>query len=296
MVNNFEDFSVDKSPFSDDWDMSDVDNPFNDSEKNVDKSEEERNYNLRENALKDELQLVVSKRANYIFNAGDEFSTMMRCMEHPLSKRIEGNFDDLVTSKKKNSNDTLESFFTYIDSVYPSPYKNAENLHADEAEDEYRRTAMSEGQNTGDNLDEIATTFSIDGSDRDLHIATVLKNMGQDSADYQAALSRAIIAYSENPSQENRSRLTRIQSDHSGALANSLFNIAETFDSSRTELGKKMFDPTVELATMLARSSEEYFEGLMGYMKFKMENSSVKKAEIPSENTSNQILPDVFLQ
>ena len=271
-----------------DWDMSDV------GEMGATKPEEQRNYESRERALQDELMIIVNKRAGYISGAGEECAQVLRRAEHPFAKRIENNVDDIVAVKRNAGQHALESLFGFIDAVYPSPYATKESK-PDEMEDEYRQMAMREGNATGDTVDELAKTFSIDGSDNDLHVASILRNIGQDSSDYQNGLSRAIIEYAKHPTPENRNKLNRIQYDHSGALTNSLFNIADTFDNSRTEIGKKLFDPTVALASMLARSSDEYFEGIMGFMKFKMENSSVKPPVEEAPSQDMKPLADLFL-
>ena len=286
---NYENFSNGENPSASDWDMSDVED-FSYSE------EEKRSYDIQERALKENLETLASERAGYIFDAGDEFVKNLRQNEHPFTKRIEGNIDDLVTMREDNNRNTLNAFYDYVDSIYPSPYQKPEDRKPGDAEGDYRLKSVIEGQTTGDNLDELAKSFSIDGSERDLQIAAILRNMGKETDMYPNELSNAIIEYTKDPSQNNRANLTRIQSDHDKVMSKSLFNIAEIFSGSQTNIGKNMFDPTVELMTMLAQSSNEYFDGLMAYLKFKMEKSDVKNVVKPTKTNENQILPDVFLQ
>jgi hypothetical protein len=294
MLNNFETNNSDNTESqSNDWDMSDVaEFRIPDKSETYEKSEEERNYEAKERALQDELFSLSDRRANIINNAGEECSQILKRAEHPFANRLQNNFDDLTSGKKSTGRATLETFFGYMDAMYPSPYggKERDPKKVEECEGEYRRFSMREGECVADSVDEIAKSFAADGSDLDLHIAQMLRNVGQDTADFGSYFSRAVIAYAEDPSSENRSRLNRAQSDHEGTVSNSLFNIATTFDDSRTTIGKKLFDPSVELATMITRNSEEYFEGILAYMKFKMGEKTVHV-----NNSENKVLPDVFL-
>lgn len=289
MVSNAEMFLNDEAEpnsAASEWDMSDAP-AFNvedfqiPSEVDVKNSEEARNYEKRERALEDELYLIADRRANGIMNIGDEFVKTMRSVEHPLAGRMGNNIDDIYSSKKATGRATLESLFTYIDSMYPSPYDEEERnaKKVGDTEDEFRRASIREGQMTGDSIDELAKTFMIDGSENDMYIAGQLKNLGQGTFDHSSALLKAIIEYANKPNSDSRSQLYKTQSDHERVLSNSLFNIAETFDRSKTQAGRRMFEPTVELATSMTRSSEEYFEGIMKYLKFKIDNSNVEKPE-----------------
>lgn len=305
MVNNFETSSNDSEDSAiNAWDMSDVSNPlFNESsdtfqipERNDGKSEEERRYESKERALRDELFAISDNRARYISNTGEEFISLMKQANHPFARRLEENVDNIVSGKKNTGRATLETFFSYIDSMYPSPYSNntRDPKKADDAADEYRRTSMREGEYTGDTTDELAKTFSIDGSDKDLYIANSLKLIGQDSVDYHTSLARAIIAYAEEPNKNNRSRITNAQYDHEHAMSNSLYNIAEIFDGSRTVIGKKMFEPTIELMQKMTINTEDYFDGIMNYLKFKIDNSpNAPNMEDDDDSSYNQ--PDVVL-
>jgi hypothetical protein len=296
MVSNAEMFLNDEAEpnsAASEWDMSDAP-AFNvedfqiPSETDVRNTEEARNYEKRERALEDELYLIADRRANGIMNIGDEFVKTMKSIEHPLAGRMENNIDDIYRGKKATGRATLESLFTYVDSMFPSPYSEEERnaKKVGDSEDEFRRASIREGQVTGDSIDDLAKTFTMDGSENDLYIASQLKNLGQGTFDHSSALLKAIIDYANKPNGENRSQLYKTQSDHERVLSNSLFNIAETFDRSKTQAGRRMFEPTVELATTMTRSSEEYFEGIMKYLKFKIDNSNTEKPEEVSPNAA----------
>lgn len=294
MVSNAEMFLNDEAELNSaasEWDMSDApDFSVEDfqipSEADVRNNEELRNYEKQERALEDELYIIADRRANKIMGLGDEFIKTMKNVDHPLSGQMQRNFEDIYGGKKSTNRATLESLFSYIDSMYPSKYgeQTVDQKKIGDTEDEFRRAAIREGQITADSIDGLAKTFREDGSENDLYIAGQLKNLGDGSYDHSAALLNAIIDYANKPNGDNRSKLYKTQSDHERVLSNSLFNIAETFDRSTTSAGRHMFEPTIDLATTMARSSEEYFEGIMKYLKFKINNSSVEVSEEKSPN------------
>ena len=286
------------NPAAEAWDMSDVESQFNGDtfripETNTSKTEEERTYETRERLLKDELFNISDRRANYIADTGDTFIQALREIEHPLTGSLESKVDDIVSGKKSTGRATLESLFGYINAMYPSPYSEEfrDPKKVDDAATVFRSTSFREGSYTGDTVDSVAQDFRSDGSDRDLYIASDLNKIGEDSANYHSALAEAIIAYAEDPSKNNRARITNVQFDHSGAMSRSLYDIAEQFDRSRTSVGRKMFDPTMSLMQNLTTNTEDYFDGIMEYLKFKMENNPEDSG---FENNSDKE-PDVYL-
>lgn len=291
-----------ENPAAKAWDMSDIENPqdketFRRSEIGYPKSEEERTYETKERLLKDELFNISDRRANYIAEAGDYFIKVLSENEHPLTGVLEGNVEDIVSGKKSTGRATLESLFGYVDAMYPSPYSETfrDPKKVEEAADVFRRSAIREGEYTGDTVDELAKTFRKDGSDKDLYIASDLNNIGNDSAKYHPSLADAIIAYVEDPSKNNRARIANAQFNHSGAMSKSLYAIAEQFDSSRTNIGKRMFDPTMGLMQGLTTNAEDYFDGIMEYLKYKMGNAADNEHADGGGNKDDKIKPDVYL-
>ncbi len=277
MVNNLEHLSDEEAPNSaaSDWDVL-----------SGEKSIEEREYEQNERSLQDELYSTVDGRVNTISNVGQELCSIMKDADHPFSKRLEENFDDFISSKRLTGRATLEGLFAYANAMFPPAFKNEvrDIEKVEDARDLFRQSARREGTQTADKIDEIAKTFSVDGSKNDLRIASCLRNIGDDSENYAVRLAEAVISYSENPNDEdNRKKLNLVQSDHEGALTTTFFRIAETFDSSNTEIGKKMFDPTSALIGTLAVSTDEYYDGIVKYLRFKIKNS-----RIPLENQSEK--------
>ena len=311
MVSNAEMFTSDDSPndAANSWDMSDAENSF---EYGDEKSEEEKQYEARERSLKSELESIVDGRARTLFEAAEECGRIFHAAEHPFANRFDQAFDSMTGSAKGSGQETLEMLFEYIDSKFPSPYKNSSEIvpdvdeygrkKLDEAEDNFIRASMREGNILGENTDEIAKLFRIDGSQNDLHIADSLRHLSDSIVEYRTNFARAIIGYVNEPTKETRSRLTRTQSNHEGVLSNSLFNIAATFDESKTHIGRKLFDPTIILATNLTRGSEEYFDSIMDYLRFKMENTDDEhrpRDDVDSDvDNSNAFLaqPDIIMR
>lgn len=298
MVNNESIGNEEVNSAAEAWDMSDVESPFNDDtfripETKSFKSEEERIYETRERLLKDELFTISDRRAKYIADTGDTFITTLRQSEHPLTGVLENDVEDIIGGKKNTGRATLESLFGYVESMYPSPYGEEfrDPRKVDDAASAFRNSSFREGSYTGDTVDKLAEAFRSDGSDRDLYIANDLNKIGEDSTNYHSSLAEAIIAYVSDPSKKNRARIANVQFDHSGAMSKSLFDIAEQFDSSRTTIGKKMFEPTMSLMQGLTTNAEDYFEGIMEYLKFKMENAP----DGTGDESGNKNEPDVYL-
>ena len=278
MLNNSENISQNtEENQSNDWDMSDVAD-FSLPEKpaeTIEKSEEERAYEQKERALQDELFHIVDRRANNISGAGDELYDVMKHAGHEDAEKMREAFDDLSYGKKFTDRAYLESYFNYTNEMFPSPFlgKERDMVHVANAEDDFRRSAIQSASMMSDSTDGIAKLFSSDGSENDLQIASKIRNLGDDSADFSTRFMNAIIGYCEDPSIENKKRIIGLQADHERAITNSLFTVAEVFDRSKTEVGKHMFEPTSALAGQVARNSEEYYEGIMEYLKVKMNAS-----------------------
>lgn len=275
-------------------------------------SEEEKQYNSRELFLRGELESIIDRRTRDFSAVSDDYSKIFHSADHPFSKRFDDAFDAVAGSSNGAGKETLEDLFTYIDMKFPSPYKNPGEIIPDkddygrnrlnDAEDDYLRSSMREGGMLSENTDEIAKLFTIDGSQNDLHIAASLRGLSDNLSNYHTELARAIISYTNAPTKETRNRLTRTQSDHESSLSNALFNIAATFDESKTTIGRKLFEPTIVLATNLTRGSEDFFDGIMSYLKFKMENTDDEHrpkddvdSDVDNSNAFN-MQPDVFLR
>lgn len=290
MVSSAERFLGDETEpnsVANEWGMSDAPAFFGEDfiiptvEAKPQKTEEERSYEQKERGLQDELFAIADRRVHFMTNTGDEFIKIMKGAEHPFANRLEKDVDNLTSGKRRTSHATLETFFSYVDSMYPSTLSGQERdlKTIEQAEDEFRRASIREGQYTGDSSDTLAKAFREDGSDNDFVIAQHLKNIGDNAASYGMRLPQAVVGYLNDPSRENRTRLSGVQVDHKSALSNSLYNIATTFDNSRTIVGKKMVDPSFDLLAMMSRSNDEYFEGMMDYLKFKMNNSKYHQEE-----------------
>ena len=278
MLNNSENISQNtEASQSNDWDMSDVadfslpEKPAEDTEK----SEEEREYERKERSLQDELFHIVDRRADSVNGAGEELYAVMKNAEHRQAEDMHDAFSDLSYGKKFTDHAYLESYFNYVNEMFPSPFSKKERdmVRTANAEDDFRRSAVRGASVMDENVDGIAKIFSSDGSKNDLEIAAKIRNLGKSSGDFSVGLASAIIGYCEDPSAENKKRIINLQADHERAITNSLFTVAEVFDRSKTEVGKHMFEPTSALAGQVARNSEEYYEGVMDYLKFKMNAS-----------------------
>ena len=280
------------------WDMSDVADfaILEQPTERTEKTEEEREYEQRELGLKDELFEIAKRRAFTIGEAGDEFYDVMRRAEHPLAKRMRDSFDNLSQGKRMTDQAYLEGFFQYVDEMFPPAFSGRERdeKRIQEAEDMFQRSAIRESGIMEDNTNDIAKLFSMDGSEHDLQIATNIRNLGQSSADFPRDMAIAIIRYCSEPGKDRRLRINGIQADHERAVSNSLFNIADTFDKSRTEVGKHMFEPTMAFTSQITRKSEEYYEGLKDYIKFKM-GASYDKYKIEDNPANHNPYEDAFL-
>ena len=295
------------NPADNAWDMSDV--QFNDSDTFMipDRGYDfaaAHEYEKRERALQDELFRISERRAGILSNAGDELTELVKKNSDELADKrgdefagkISVSVDDIISGKKATSRATLESLFGYIDAMYPSPYAEKvlnKNQVAD-AEDSFRNMSYRESTNTADNIKKLAECLTYDGSDNDLYIANHLDHIGTGAFSYHKDLARAIIAYAEDPSKEKRASINSVQAEHERTLANSLFGIADIFSDSRTEVGRKMFDPTVYLEVSLATNDEDYIVGIMDYLKFKIGNTD-DNDPIKAENDRDDLKPDVFL-
>lgn len=263
-----------------DWDMSDVEGPYS--------GEPERNYEARERLLKDQLLAVVKKRAGFINETGMDFVDILGKSGHPMMDRIDSNFDGLTSGKRLTSQATLESFFNYVDAMFPPEFSGIDRDQKliETTESDYRRDARREGIDTSEKTEELAGTFRYDASEKDLQIATKLDNIKQDAEDYFVKLPDAIIGYANTPNEKNRKHIADVQSSHEGVLSKSLFNIANVFDSSRTKIGETMFNATLVLMSGLTTGSDEYYNGLMDYLKFKIDHTydKYKSQEDPAES------------
>lgn len=289
-----------ETPAADAWDMSDVQFNGSDTFKIPEQGYDSRDaheYEKGERALMEELFRISERRANILSDTGYDFVDLVTKSGNPVAGSLETSVGDIVGGKKATGKATLESFFGYIDAMYPSPYAREEDPTKNQvaaAEDHFRNMSYRESSNTADTIENLAEVFTRDGSDNDLYIANNLKHISTGSYAYHKELARTIIAYAEDPSKENRASINSVQAEHEKTLSNSLFEIAEVFNNSRTEVGKKMFDPTIALMTNLAVNDEDYIEGIMNYMKFKIGNTDINYRP-DSEKERDDLKPDVFL-
>lgn len=244
------------------------------------KSEEERAYEEHERQLMDEVYFVADRNADYIKKAGKEYSEIFEKTGDPNAEKVKEVFSNLFSGTKATSKATLETFFGYVNTKFPSKYQDenpfvSEFLENNEekteamAEFEYRRAAKMQGENEGENINEIAKIFN-NGNQSEYDVANSLRHLSNGVSEYNDAFSQAIVRYANDRDLKSRQHLMQVQGDYEGVLANSLFSIATTFDSMDTELSNKMFDPTITLATMATRGSEDLFDGIMDYLRFKM--------------------------
>ena len=280
-----------------------------DSLRNVEfseKSEEEKAYEKKERFLQDELFSLVDKRTNNLVRLSEEYSDIFHKANHPMAGRFDDAFDHLSGGLRGTGHATLETFFAYVGSKYPSPYneEGRDPKKMEELETDFRRASLRQGQITDENLGEFVKIFASDGSQNDMYIANSLKHLGEGSYDFQTAFSNAVISYVDDPTSENRERMMRAESDHEGVLTNSIYNIAATFDESKTKLGPKLFEPTIELAINSVRSAEDIYDSVKKYLKFKIDNTAdeykpdldVPTPYTPKPNNNPSILPDVILR
>ena len=298
MVNNFENSSNNTENQSNDWDMSDVAEfviPEQPTEK-IEMSEEEREYEQKERGLQDELFAIAEHRAHAISEAGEEFYGVMNRAEHSLAKRMHDSFDNLSQGKNVTDRAYLESFFGYVNEMFPPEFSGRERdeKRVMDAEDLFQKSAFNESSMMDGCISDIAKLFTTDGSERDLQISSNIRNLGQSAAEFPTRLANAIIGYCSEPGKDKRHRIDGIQKDHKGAVSRSLFNIADVFSGSSTEVGKHMFDPTISLTGQIAYNAEQYQEGIMKYLKFKME-ASYDKYKLEDNPENHNPKADLFL-
>ena len=275
-------------------------NTFDFPEIKLGKTEEERRYEARERDLIGELEHVSEKNARDLFNIGEEFRDTLRSFESPKAGKVGETFDYLSGASRNGNQRKVEALVAFIDEKYPSPYKEKEDrgvlspFEPDESEeklrkledkkDEYRRNTLNYGGTVADVTEDLSKLFTIDGNQNDYYIGNTIRNLGSGSAEIENALTNAVIDYAEDPSEENRQKLRRVQTERENMFSNSMFNIAGAFDESRTRVGQKLFEPTVALATLFVKNNEDYFDGIMKYLDFKIQNSS--RDELASDNSS----------
>ena len=298
MVNNFENSSNNTENQSNDWDMSDVAEfviPEQPTEK-IEMSEEEREYEQKERGLQDELFAIAEHRAHAISEAGEEFYGVMNRAEHSLAKRMHDSFDNLSQGKNVTDRAYLESFFGYVNEMFPPEFSGRERdeKRVMDAEDLFQKSAFNESSMMDGCISDIAKLFTTDGSERDLQISSNIRNLGQSAAEFPTRLANAIIGYCSEPGKDKRHCIDGIQKDHKGAVSRSLFNIADVFSGSSTEVGKHMFDPTISLTGQIAYNAEQYQEGIMKYLKFKME-ASYDKYKLEDNPENHNPKADLFL-
>jgi len=255
------------------------------------KSQEELAYEEHERWLKDEIFLTSDRNAGYVSSAGKEYGEIYKKSGHENAEDVEELFKDLSSGMKTTSRATLETLIGYVNKKFPSPYEKPEETAwdtLDESENEektenmfefeYRRAAEKQGEIESDGILEIAKLLA-DGNQDEFHIANSLRHLADGSIDYSNDFAKKLVDYANNPTTITRQHLVHTQGDHEGVLTNNLFNIATTFDEMNTDLSNKMFDPTITLATMVTRGSEELFGSIMDYLKFKMDSSLEKPSE-----------------
>ena len=280
------------------WDMSDVESP-------AAPSEEERKYEQEELLLKDKLLAVIRKRAGFISETGKAFTNVLNDVGHDMTERVSGNFNELASGKSLTAQATLESFFAYADAMFPAEFtgRDRDQKLIEETESAYRRDARREGIDTSENTEALASTFRYDASENDLEIAAKLDLIKQDAENYFINLPDAIIKYVNHPNSQNRRRTAEVQSAHEGALSNSLYNIATIFGENREEksaetkrIGDAMYNESLVLMSGLTTSSDEYYSGLMDYLRFKMSRTYDKYKNHESNTSESENLnPDVSI-
>lgn len=251
------------SPEETEWDNLDVE-----------KSEDQLEYEKNEEYLRDSIFKANDARNEELLERNKEIHQIFTDNNHEQAEEVEETMQKIIGGLHGSEQASLEALFEYVDSKYPSPFiEKEEPEDTFRAEDDYRRAMMREGEANNENLEKLAKIFNADGSAKDLHIAQLLRLLGRTTADDRTKFSSVIVDYLKNPTPENREKMTRLQSNHEGALSNSLFNIAVTFDESETAVGEKMLNPTVLMATGVLKGSEEIYSGIMKYLRFKIDNS-----------------------
>lgn len=301
-------------------------NTFDAYEQPTEKSEAELEYEKKEQYLIAELESISRKRANYLFNAGDEYTHILKSFRSPEEKRVTESMDELAAISENYSRRTLESLVELVNSRYPSPFETKkeslpnpfedesnEDYKIEEAEDEYRRSVLTQGGLTSDTLENLSKAFTINGDQNDLYVGNSIKTLGNGRADVDISFANALISYLDDPSERGRHNLRRIEGDRENLTTGTLFNIASAFDESKSLIGGKLFEPTIALATNLVRNDEDYFDNLMKYLNFKIENAEnspylgsdtgeERASDIqeppgtPPEEPKSSLMPDLILR
>lgn len=261
------------------------------------KSEAEKSYESKERSILSELEAISYNRAKHIEIIGDEYGKTLRKFEDPRAKSILDSFNNLsrVTKKSDRSSfspssekitsrdSSLDALVQLVNLKYPSPYRseNSRPLNPfEDRTDEYQRaqdnfllTARANSEEKAKILENLSKTINLGGSQSDLYIGTTLKNLGNGTVDTEKSFSSAIINYLDDPTDNNKRKLRNVESDHENLLSNSLFNIAGSLDESKNVLNQKLFEPTIALTTNLVRTDEDYFDGILKYLQFKIDNA-----------------------
>ena len=238
------------------------------------KSAAELEYEKNEQILKSSLFRANDARNEELLARNKEIHDIFAENNHEQTDEIDEIMKKIIGGLHGGKKASLEAMFDYVDSKYPSPFvEREEQSDSFREEDDFKRAMMREGENNEENLNLLAKALTADGSMKDLHISQTLRILAKSTNEDKGAFSDAIIEYLKDTSDKNREKLTRLQSNHEGMLSNSLFNIAATFDESKTAVGEKMLNPTILMATSAIKGSEEIFGGIMKYLRFKINNS-----------------------
>ena len=254
-------------------------NTFDPDEAGVEKTEEEKKYELEERSLAEKLEKISEKEVKYLAQAGEEYAKTFADFKDSRGESIGETFSRLSDITKDGK--SLKALLALVDLKYPSPFEkeNSDLLNPftdemkkiEDLKDDYRRSIMDESGSAADSIEGLSKVFMADGSQSDYYVGNTLRNFGNSQVEVENKFSNALINYIEDPSEENKSKLNHAQSDREGLISNDIFNIAGTLDESRTRIGGRLFDTTVALAAQLVKTSEDNYDGILDYIKFKMQ-------------------------
>jgi hypothetical protein len=234
-------------------------------------SEEDRNnYEAMEKSYKEALVKSLDERMSVINPTGDLICDAMFKAQLPFASRLRGHADNFTNNLDKNSKNTLDSLFTFVDTVYPSKYSEGTytqeqiNAAAKNFDDTSRREPAQANEDLGLAANDLVLSDEMNG----MRVHNELRGVGDKMTGFQDKLRNAIFACLKEPTKENLMKIAKIgENDHS--VAGKVLDLNDSF--RKFNLG--CFDNVVTSTLVLMENSKKYCDDLAKYIEFKVSNS-----------------------
>lgn len=267
-------------------------NVWEDTLKNVTFAGMEQDVNGAETNREDELRKNILKVVHDKYRAiGEYFPTMSKeAVQSGLvyGEDIASDLHNLWTTGEQNDEKVMQALIDYIDQRFGGDTDSgASEQDIQDKKSAYLEQVKTTAMKSSDIFDEIGTSIRQGKSDDEWILSNMVHRYGKLQGEVGIDMAEKYAAYIENPTKKGREQLSRDGARGSDEKVQGLYGIVEALDGNENEQVQNFGQILDHLRLDSRPMDETYYNAIMKYVKFKMEQAGVE--EIDDSNQQNTL-------